>query len=310
MKGSTSKSISAQREAETSGTGKLLHHIAILVTVAIWGGLSISIKYLLREISSTSVSVSRVYPAALLGILFLLLFSKTFKRIERKDWPRLILASVFGFFAVNYVIPIGHRFITAGVGTLTIAITPIWAAVFAALILKERLTKGKVLGILVAVSGLVIVAFFGGPKASFEMGNIKGVLITILGPMFFALYSVFGRPLTRSYKPSYLTYYGLIIGMVLFMPFLSAEMLKEFLSLSNLGWFAVFYFSIIATFLAFQFWYFGLSGVEATKAIVYTNLTPFFGLIGATLILGERITFLLVLGGCVIVAGIILTNRS
>ncbi len=299
--------MSAQREVENRGRGKILHHTAIVVTVVIWGGLSISIKYLLREISSISVSISRVYPAALLGILFLL-FTRKVEPINHKDWPRLILASIFGFFAVNYVIPIGHKFITAGVGTLTIATTPIWAAVFAALILKERLTKGKVLGILVAVSGLVIVAFFGGPKASFEIANIKGVLITITGPMFFALYSVFGRPLTRSYKPSYLTYYGLIIGMILFLPFLSAEVLKDFLSLSNLGWFAVFYFSVIATLLAFQFWYFGLSGVETTKAIVYTNLTPFFGLIGATLILGERITFFLVLGGCIIVAGIILTN--
>jgi drug/metabolite transporter (DMT)-like permease len=249
-----------------------------------------------------------VYPAALLGILFLL-FSRKGESIDHKDWPRLILASIFGFFAVNYVIPIGHKYITAGVGTLTIATTPIWAAIFALLFLKEKLTKAKILGILIAVSGLVIVMLFGGSKASFEMGNIKGILITILGPMFFALYSVLGRPLTRSYKPSNLTCYGLIIGMVLFIPFLSVKVLVDFLSLSNLGWFAIFYFSVVATFLAFQFWYFGLSGIEATKAIVYTNLTPFVGLIGATLVLGERITFLLVLGGCIIVAGIILTNR-
>jgi len=287
----------------------VLHHIAIIITVAIWGGLSISIKYLLREISSTSVSISRVYPAALIGVLFLLFTSKKIKKIEPKDWLRLILASGFGFFAVNYVIPIGHRFITAGVGTLTIATTPIWAVIFANLFLKERLTKGKALGIFVAFSGLVIVMLFGSPRSSFEIGNIKGVLITILGPIFFALYSVFGKPLTRSYNPSYLTCYGLIIGMVLFIPFLSVEVLKDFLSLSNLGWFAVFYFSIIATFLAFQFWYFGLSGIEATKAIVYTNLTPFFGLTGASLILGERMTFLLILGGCIIIAGIIMTNR-
>jgi drug/metabolite transporter (DMT)-like permease len=307
MKKSISKGISALEEIDVHG-GRLLHHIAIVVTVVIWGGLSISIKYLLREISSISVSISRVYPAALLGILFLL-FSRKGESIDHKDWPRLILASIFGFFAVNYVIPIGHKYITAGVGTLTIATTPIWAAIFALLFLKEKLTKAKILGILIAVSGLVIVMLFGGSKASFEMGNIKGILITILGPMFFALYSVLGRPLTRSYKPSNLTCYGLIIGMVLFIPFLSVKVLVDFLSLSNLGWFAIFYFSVVATFLAFQFWYFGLSGIEATKAIVYTNLTPFVGLIGATLVLGERITFLLVLGGCIIVAGIILTNR-
>jgi drug/metabolite transporter (DMT)-like permease len=290
--------------------GNALYHIAILFTVTIWGGLSISIKYLLREISSISVSISRVYPAALLAIVFLFLFSKKSKKIARKDWPRLILASVFGFFAINYVIAIGHKFITAGVGTLTIATTPIWAAIFSRLILKEKLTKEKVLGILIAFSGLVIVMLFGGSKAPLEIGNVKGVLITVLGPMFFSLYSVFGKPLTSSYKPSFLTCYGLIIGMFLFAPFLSKEVLNDFFTLSGVGWFAVFFLSIIATFFAFQFWYFGLSSIEATKAIVYTNLTPFFGIVGASLILRERITFMLILGGCIIVAGITLTNRK
>src|SRR4030042_2004524 len=289
---------------------KIFCHAAIILTVAIWGGLSISIKYLLREISPMSVSVARVYPASILAIVFILIFSRHLKRINRQDWYRLIVASGFGFFAVNYIIPIGHKFITAGVGTLTIATTPIWAAIFARVLLKEKLSKHKMVGIGIAFAGLMVVMFLGGPTASFHIENVKGVLITILGPMFFALYSVFGKPLTSSYRPSILTSYGLIIGMILFIPFLSKGVVTDFFALSCSGWLAVAFLSIIATFFVFQLWYFSLSRVEATKAIVYTNLTPFFGLVGASLILGESIGFWLILGGCIIVIGIILTNRA
>jgi O-acetylserine/cysteine efflux transporter len=76
------------------------------------------------------------------------------------------------------------------------------------------------------------------------------------------------------------------------------------------GWLAAIFTTLISFVLAYLLWYRGLRVLTPSQTAVYIYLVPVFGLLAAWLVLGERPTLFLLLGGATILAGVILTNSA
>jgi probable blue pigment (indigoidine) exporter len=123
---------------------------------------------------------------------------------------------------------------------------------------------------------------------------------------------VLSKPLLAVYPSVHVAAYASIVGAALFLPLplLRPGLLDRVGGLDARGWLAAVFSTLLALVLSYVLWYRGLRALTPSQAAVYAYLVPVFGLLAAWLILDERPTLYLLLGGATILAGVILTNSA
>ena len=147
-----------------------------------------------------------------------------------------------------------------------------------------------------------------GGELSFA--NAKGPLIVLAAPASFALYNVLLKPLLSRYDLLALTAATSLVGTVFLLPFLNGAAVDSVIDISLGDAVLVLYLGLASTFLGYIGWNTGLRGLGATRAVTYTFLiSPLAVLFGAVL-LDERVTLWLVVGGALVVGGVAAAQRA
>lgn len=290
----------------------LLVHLSLLFVAVSWGSNFVSIKYLLRRVDATEVLMIRLTLASLCYAGFLLLSGRGFARFSRADWRKAALIALLGVTINTGAVAYGVQMIPAAVASLIVTGNPVFTALIARALGQERLTPRKLGGIAVAFTGFLVVLFYGGPEAQFSVRNALGILITLLGPLAWAFYTVLSKPLLVRYEPVQFAGTVTILGTLPLLPLFATRpgVVREALRFGPAEWLAVLTMVVFALVLAYALWYRGLRVLSPTQIAVYIYLVPVFGTLGAWLLLGEHITIYLLLGGTLILLGVILTNTA
>jgi drug/metabolite transporter (DMT)-like permease len=291
----------------------LLVHASLLMTAFLWGGNATAIKYLLRDLAPTEVMFLRCAAAAGFFAIVLLLTGRPLIPLRRGDALRLIGIGLLGVTILNIAFVAGTDLVPATLAALIVTSNPIHTAVISRVLLGEALTRRKLAGIGLAFLGLLIVVLLGvGERGSLDPGHLKGVGIVALGPFAWAFYTVFSKPLLTRYPPVHVAAYTTIAGALVFLPlpFVRAGTLAHIGALDARGWGAALFASLFSFVLGYILWYRGLRVLAPSQAAVYIYFVPVFGLLVAWLVLDERPTLFLLLGGAAILAGVILTNST
>jgi drug/metabolite transporter (DMT)-like permease len=164
----------------------------------------------------------------------------------------------------------------------------------------------------IAFLGFLIVLLYGGQEAEFSIQNALGVLITMGGPLAWAFYTVLSKPLQGRYEPVQFVGLTTIVGTLPLIPFAvyNTNLVTVAMEFGPTQWLALVVSAVLALVVAYLFWYRGLSILEPTQIAVYVYMVPVFGALGAWLLLGERITIFVLIGGLTILTGVIITNTS
>jgi len=276
--------------------------------MALLFGLSfVATKYALRSIPPFTLIFLRFCIASvILGILFM---RKRPKKVERRDWWRMILTSLIvpGLYFLSETY--GLKLSSATSVSLLVATIPIFAAIFALLLLGERIGIWRGLGIALSVIGVgAILTSVPGETTGWriaEAGNLLG-----LGAAFSAgLYMALGRDLLSRYSPLTITTFQALAAVLIFFPLAGLEFFtREWGKINAETLAAVAYLAIFCSVLAFFLWNYGISRLEAGRAAVFTNLVPVFTVFGAYLLLGEKIYAGQVIGGALVIGGVTLAS--
>lgn len=288
-------------------------HAALLTTAVLWGGNFTAVKYLLGELEPLDVIFVRVVGAAATFVLLLAISGRVFIPMRRADAVRLVLIGVIGVTVMNLAMINGQNLIPAALASLIVTSNPIHTAIISRVLIGEALTRCKLAGILLAFLGFLIVLLYGsGDGMDLDGGHLKGVLIVAVAPFSWAFYTVLSKPLLARYPPVHVAAYTSIAGAVGFFltPLVRPGTLDRIGDLSAWGWVAAIFASVLAFAVGYVLWYRGLQRLTPSQTAVYIYLVPVFGLLSAWLILDERITAYLLLGGATILAGVILTNSA
>ncbi|MGH2535570.1 MAG: DMT family transporter [Thermomicrobiales bacterium] len=303
----TSPALTAQR-------GSLLAvHAALLVTAVLWGGNFTAVKYLLGELEPLDVIFVRVVGAAATFVLLLAVSGRVLIPMRRADAVRLVLIGVIGVTVMNLAMINGQQLIPAALASLIVTSNPIHTAIISRVLIGEALTRRKIAGIILAFLGFLVVLLYGsGEGADFDTSHLKGALIVAIAPFSWAFYTVLSKPLLARYPPVHVAAYTSIAGAVGFFltPVIRPGTFDRIGDLSAWGWVAAVFASVLAFAIGHVLWYRGLQRLTPSQTAVYIYLVPVFGLLSAWLILDERITAFLILGGATILGGVILTNSA
>lgn len=201
---------------------------------------------------------------------------------------------------------IGLKSISAGLSALIVSANPIVTAVFASLLLGERMTARKVLGLLLGISG---VAFIVHSRLVLGTDHVQGILLTLVA----LLALVAGTILFKLFAPKDGLWIGngvqsLAAGVAL-MPFAAGfESFGDVVPIwSLLGAFA--YSVLIVSVFAYLLWFRILTVSGATAASSYHFLIPPLGMAFGWLLLGEHLALADLFGIAPVALGIYLVTR-
>lgn len=250
--------------------------------------------------------------ASLVFVPIVLIMARGIPKIQRADIPMLVFIAILGVTINTSAIAFGTQLIPAAVASLIVTGNPVFTAIISRILAGEPMTGRKVLGVVIAFSGFLIVLLYGGQEAEFSIQNALGVLITMGGPLAWAFYTVLSKPLQGRYDPVQFVGVTTIVGSLPLLPFIliNTDLVTVTTSFGATQWLALTVSAVLALVVAYLLWYRGLSILEPTQIAVYVYMVPVFGALGAWLLLGERITIFVLLGGLTILTGVIITNTS
>jgi drug/metabolite transporter (DMT)-like permease len=124
-----------------------------------------------------------------------------------------------------------------------------------------------------------------------------------------AIYTVVSKPLVTKYGPLQLTAIAMIVGTVLIAPVGVPVSISEIggLTASDWGWLAFLAFG--CSTYAYTVWFYALGRMPASSLAPWVYLVPISSIVWAAIVLGERVTAFLALGGLMVLGGVILAER-
>lgn len=280
-----------------------------LVVVA-WGGAFTAIRILARDASAFTVSFLR-FALTVVGLLVVWAIVKPERRpIERADRGKILVLALTGIAIYHVSLNFGEHFVSADVASLIAASMPVMVALLSRGFLKERISPRKWTGILLALAGVFVLIAKGTPGASLRVDNVGGAAIVLLAPLSWATYTIVSKPLVAKYGPLPLLTTATILGTLLLAPFGIPAALHDLgrLTLADWGWLCFLAFAC-STF-AYAIWFAALQVLSPSETAAWVYLVPLTALVWAAIVLGERLTAFVVLGGVMVLAGVILTERT
>lgn len=287
---------------------KLQAHIAVLLANIFFGINYVTIKFIVpSKLGAPALNICRVIGSLIL--FWCLYFIKPSKAgIEKKDIPRFFLCSITGV-VLNQILFIKGLSLTSAIhASLLALVTPILIIFFAAWILKEKLTWLKIAGIILGISGAVILILM--KDVSHTASNIfLGDMLVILNAIFYAFYFVLVKPLMLKYSPMHVVRWVFTIGLLFMLPYgYHSAITTNWQSFTNLDWIYFVFVIIGATFFAYLFNIFGVAviGASATGSYIYTQ--PVFAAIIAIIFTGEEYDWIKFVATILIFSGVYLAN--
>ena len=225
------------------------------------------------------------------------------------DLPLVLTMGLTAFAGFNVLYLNGLRMAPALDGAIIVPGSgPMLTALLAWPMLRERLRGAGILGLVVALAGLVLVMRPGGAQAA---GRLLGDALFLLSALCWAIYSVVGKAAMVRFTPVSATFYAQVAGVVMLLPFAVAERgWTQLQTAPASAWVGLVYLAVFVTVLAFVFFYEGLSRIGAIRASAFALLIPVFGVLLSVLFLGERLTVPTAAGGVFILLGLWLVQHK
>ncbi len=279
------------------------------VVMVLWGGAFVAIRILVGHASALTVALLR-FSLTTIGLLVVTSIVRPERRpIERADRGRVLLVALTGVAIYHLSLNYGEHFISASVAALIVASMPVMVALLSRLFLEEEIGPTKWAGIGVALSGVVVLVLWATPGVRLTVTNGFGAAVTALSPLAWAVYTVVGKPLVGKYGALRLTTIAMALGTLLLAPAALPSTIQDIgrLSMSDWAWLAFLAFGC-STF-AYAVWFYSLTVLQPAELAVWVYFVPIAAAVWAALVLDERITAFIAIGGAMVLAGVIFTER-
>lgn len=246
------------------------------------------------------------------AILFwtLSLFSKS-EKIETKDWWRIFACALFGMVLNMLMFFKGLSLSTPINSAVSMTITPILLLLLTALILRERITWIKSLGIVCGLSGALALILFQ-EKTQTNAPNIPfGNLLFVLNAISYSFYLILVKPLVAKYKAITLLKFFFLIAFCINLPIGYSEIMQvEWFQLTSAEIWQMGFVIVATTFLTYLFNIFALKQLSPSTVGVFIYLQPVVATIFAVLVGADMINALRIGAACLIFVGVFLSTRK
>ena len=280
--------------------------IYIIIAGTLWGIISVFVNQL-KDIGFNSMQVVsiRVFFSALILVLYLLIKDINQLKIHLKDIPLFIGTGVGSIIFFNYCYFQAIELIGgASIPALLLYTAPIFVMVLSLILFKEKITKKKLVSLIMTFLGLALVT---GAFSNTNKISAIALLFGLGSGLGYALYSIFGKFLVDKYSAITITTYTFVVATVFSIPF-SGIVQKAELIVSPKGIILALSLALISTVLPFLLYTKGLSSMEAGKASILATVEPFVATIIGITFFKETMTASKIIGMLMVLLAIVILN--
>lgn len=284
-------------------------YLKLIATMIIWGGTFITGRILAEGVSPYVAAFLRFFIASIFLVLLTIRKEGKLPAIPRSQWLPVTLLGLTGVFCYNIFFFKGLAHIPAARASLIIANNPVFITLFAALLFKERLSGKALFGVLLSVTGAMVVITDGHVNQLMDLNLGPGELSIFVCVASWICYSLIGKGVMRHMSPSASVCYSSIIGALFLFPFAVGHGLFE-ATFTPLHLASLFYMGFFGTVLGFFWYYEGILALGPTRAGIFINIVPVSAIALAWLTLGEHVGLSTCAGALFVITGVTLTNTS
>lgn len=277
-----------------------LRDIVLAVAVAAcWGFAFVPIRLGVEELPPLLFTALRFFFSAVPAVFFL--------KPPKAPWR---LVAGFGF--VLGVVKFGLLFtamklgMPAGLSSLVMQMQVFFTVALAALVLRETPTRLQVIAMVVALSGVAVIAFSNGRGAP-----VLPFLMVLSAAFFWGIANLIAKQAEGADMLSFVVFASLVPPLPLALLSLMIEgPVAVTQSLASAGWLAaacVAFVSLVATLFCFSIWTRLLNRYPAAVVTPFALLIPFFGFLSGSVFLGESIPLPVLVGTALVMTGLCIT---
>ena len=282
-----------------------LGHLLVFITILIWSVAFVGNKVLLFYITPIEVML---YRFVLAYVILLLIYPKikTFKSI--KDEAYFFVIGFLGVFLYFLLENFALKYTQATNVGLYMGAIPLFTAIIAHFMLKdEKLNANIIIGFTLAMAGMALILLDG---KGFSL-RLKGDMLAIAAAATFALYSTILKLSPKNYHFIVITrksfFYAVILMLVYHLISQKPLHLQALLLPKVYG--NIIFLGLFASSLAFLFYKKGVEIIGSVKSTNYIYLVPLLTAITGIIVLNEKLTLKMIIGGVLILLGLYISQR-
>jgi drug/metabolite transporter (DMT)-like permease len=283
-------------------------YLKLVLMAVFWSGVFPAVNIVLKSMGLFTSVFLRFSLAAVILFLLLRWRGQRLPRLSPREFVMVLVLGVLGISVYNCLFSYGLTLVEASRAALIVPTNPAFTALFAAILLKERLGAVRATGVALSVLGALWVLARGDFHAfsRFELG--VGELVLVACIFMWSAYTLLGRVALSSLSPLALTAYVMAFGAAPLALFAWLEY-SPLAAVTWQGWAALGYLVVFGTVLPFLWFYEGVKALGAARAAQFINLVPPLAVLEAVLLLDEAVTPGLLAGMALVAAGLYLTNK-
>jgi drug/metabolite transporter (DMT)-like permease len=284
-------------------------HIALIFANVFFGiNFPIAKSLMPNYLQPIEIIVLRASISALLFWIIQLLFVK--EKVERKDLLILALCGLFGVSINQLLFFEGLNLSTTIDASIIMAIIPVMVLIISIILIKEKLTLLKSIGILLGAAGAIITIVYGKELSS-GSDQIKGNIFLFINALSYSIYFVIVKPLMVKYSSFTVMKWTFLFGFIFIIPFSTHAFTNVNWAIFNAyTWSALIYVIIATTFLAYLLIAYSMKFVNSSVASYYIYLQPVVASILAMVMYDEKLTFMKIASTLMIFAGVYLVSKK
>lgn len=300
------------RETVMINKKECIGHLCCFVAYAIFGVNVVTCKDLTNShiLSPIALFTLRAIGA---GTLFWIISAFTPKeKVAKKDFPKIILASLLGFFLTQFTFLAAIPQITPMTCSILSALTPIYTMFIAAVAVKEPITPQKAGGVLISFAGIVfLILNSNGSGAGADSNSLSGVLLMIANGICFAMYLGMFRPLIQKYSVVTFMKWIFLFAALMTLPFSASELVYfDWTLLAGRLGLDLFILIFCATFISYFLIPIGQKNIRPTLVSMYNYFQPLIATTISIIIGMDTLGWQKIVAATAILGGVILVSFS
>ncbi|WP_042348113.1 DMT family transporter [Bacillus massiliigorillae] len=281
----------------------------MLLGFSIFTGATFNLaKYTVDYFSPASAAAWRFGIASVIMLIILLYTEGIKKNVLKQNVLIYIFLGMVGIFGFNTLFFVGLKYTSPVNGALIMGLNPLLTTILSRIILKDKISKKQLAGILFAFIGVLIVITQGYIETIKNLSISVGDLFILAGNTCWALYGVLGRRYIKDVSPLSTTTYTMIVGAVcLIIVSLTTQNPVPIHNIPIQTWGAIAFMAIFTSVLGYLWWNQGIKVIGASNTSIFFNLVPIVTMI-ISYVTGSQITFIQISGAILVIFGVLLSS--
>lgn len=279
--------------------------IQVIISMMIWGSVGIFVRYI--DIPSLEIAFLRAAVAAVFLLIFGIFNRRSNKSLYNRKNLLLLIASGTAI-GLNWVLLFqAYKYTTISNATLSYYFAPVFVVLLSPIVLKERFTAFKLLSVFGALAGLLLILSNQTNASQGQYNHVLGMTFGIVAAVLYA-----GVVLLNKYIKNFsgfdMTFIQITTTALVLFPFIISRGQLHIDGLNTL--LLVLIIGIVHTGIAYLIYFSAIKNIRAQSAAMLSYIDPVSAILFGTLILGESVNMIQILGGLMILGFTFIGERK